>query len=241
MATDMDLAEYRGATAALVQDAQADLMQLWLSLQGNEPELIRDALLEYLPVIVEEYGTATAVLAAEWFESLPTAGWATLAPPVPESIVNGTLRREAGKLWTDTPDALADALAQDLTEWIQRPGRHTTQFSAQANDMGWVRVPRGAKTCSFCLTLASRSAGWLYTTEDRARYRRSDGEKYHPDCDCQVVPAHDGGDVPWDPDPFYEMYSAAAQQAGTTSDLSAVLAEMRRMFPDAVNDGVHAH
>lgn len=240
MATETDLTEFRGAAAGLVRDAQADLMQLWRSLQGNDPSLIRDAMLEYLPVIVEEYGSAAAVLAAEWFESLPTAGWATLAPPVASSIVEGTLRREAATLFTDDPAPFAQALAQDFTEWIQRPARHTLQRSAEHNRMGWVRVPRGRKTCSFCLTLAGRSAGWLYTTEHRAKYRRSDGEKYHPDCDCQVVPAHDGDDLPWNPDPFYEMYRAAAGQAGTTSDLNAILAQMRRMFPDAVTDGVTA-
>lgn len=238
MATAAELEQYRTAVQTLVTEAKRDLLQLWMSLQGNPPETVRDVLLEYLPVLTEQYGTAAAALAAEWFESLPTGGWATLAPPVPAPVVEGALRREAGKLWTPSPDAAIAALQQDLTEWVQRPGRHTVQKSAITLDMGWVRVPQGAKTCAFCLMLASRSVGWLYRSKETALHRKRDGEKFHPDCDCQIVPARGEDDIPWDPDPAFRVYRAATDLAGTTSDTAEILATIRRIAPDAVTDGV---
>lgn len=238
MATAQDLDEYREGIERLTKDAQRDLLQLYRSLVGQDPQTIRDALIRYVPVLTEQYGSAAGALAAEWFESLPTMGWASTAPPVAASIMEGQLRYRAGKLWTGDEASAIAAISKDLSEWVQRPGRHTIQVSAQNNRTGWVRVPRGQKTCAFCLVLASRSAEWIYNSKESAKYRRRDGEKYHPVCDCQIVPANGTSDIPWDPDPFYAVYEAAVVSAGTT-DTDAVLAEIRRLFPDTVTDGVH--
>lgn len=238
MATAQDLEEYRTKIGRLTRDAQRDLMQIYQGLLGQGPQAIRDALLQYLPVLAEQYGSAAAALAAEWFESLPTMGWATTAPPVPASIVEGQFRYRAGGLWLEDDAATVRAISQDLSEWVMRPGRHTVQFSAQNNQKGWVRVPRGPRTCAFCLMLASRSAEWIYNTKKAALTRRRDGERYHGDCNCQVVPAGGTDDIPWDPEPYYAVYEAAVVSAGST-DTADVLAEIRRKFPDIVTDGVH--
>ena len=249
MASLGDLQEYRAAAASVVDAARMDLMDLYRSLQGNDPAVIRDALLEYVPVLTEQYGDVAAALAAEWFESLPTMGWATLQPPVPRAITEGQLRYRAGGLWRPdgTPSGLSEAaavigtIAGDLDEWVQRPARGTVRESAEANGFGWVRVPRGDKTCAFCLMLASRSGLWLYRTRETAQ-RRGRGQtedKYHDHCDCQIVPAGSTDDVPWDPEPFFRVYEAAVDVVGNRSDTASILAQIRRVAPDAVTDGVH--
>lgn len=255
MATPAELDAYQSDMDELVGMARRDLMDLYRGVQGNDPQIIRDALLEFLPVLAERYGQVASALAAEWFEGLPSLGWATLAPPVSRSVVEKAFRYRAGGLWGDDPDSVIDALAGNMHLWVRGPARDTIRNSAHLNGRRWVRVPRGEKTCAFCLMLASRSAewmmsggppnsgmNWLYTSrwEAQHRGRGQTQDKYHDWCDCAIVPVNGPSEVPWDPEPFYAVYNAAAEAVGDRADTSAILAQIRRDFPDAVNDGVHA-
>ena len=118
---------------------------------------------------------------------------------------NGIMHNRAGKsideLWpTFTDEEQAFGYVQNL---IQTVGRLTMQ-RAVANDPTkprWARVPRGAKTCAFCLMLASR--GFAYLSEDAAGRQM----QYHADCDCDIVPSWGSAKLKdYDPDKYYEMY-----------------------------------
>jgi len=70
----------------------------------------------------------------------------------------------------------------------------------------YARVPAGSENCAFCEFLASR--GFVYRSGESAGVSR----KYHPHCDCQIVPAW-GKKTPkiagYDPDALYAQYEAA--------------------------------
>lgn len=62
----------------------------------------------------------------------------------------------------------------------------------------YARVPTGAETCRFCITLASR--GYVYHSKDTASHA-------HANCDCVVVPSFKGTTVEgYDPDYYRDVY-----------------------------------
>ena len=66
--------------------------------------------------------------------------------------------------------------------------------------IGWARVLTGAESCGYCAMLASRGpvykskAAALYVTTRSKRYKAGEMNKYHDDCDCEVVMVRRGVD-----------------------------------------------
>lgn len=243
MVARSDLEEFRQANAALSTLVRAELADLFDTLDLSRPEAARDALLEIVPALTEEYGQSAAGLAAEWYEeqraaSGATGGFrATMAPSVPASAVQSQIRYQAGQLWTPTPEAALSTLLTSVDKFVKQPGRDTIARNANREGVRWARVPSGSKTCAFCLTLASRDA--VYASR---RAAGGDGNKYHGLCDCQPVRIGAGDDYPegYLPEDYYEKYMAARDEA-TSADLNDIAAAMRRLHPDLVTDGVHTH
>lgn len=220
--------------AKLSGSAKAQLRAFFDSLDLSKPDLARDALLEFLPALASQYGDAAAAVAAEWFEDTVGAR-ATLVVADTAAAAAGNVRYAAGKLWTPSPSDAFGLLATSLDKLVKQPSRDTVKASAVSNGMRYARVPRGAKTCAFCLMLASRDAVYL-TRKSAGDLGSGLGDSYHGDCDCAVLPVKRGGPLPdgYDPDSYYEIYRAAATAAGTTSDPRAITAQIRAMYPDLV-------
>lgn len=243
MVAQSDLEEFRGATASLSELVLAEVQDLFDSLDLSRPEDARDALLEVIPALTEEYGLAAAGLAAEWYEEMRVesgakgAFRATVAPSVEVAAVQSQIRYHAGHLWTPTPRDALGALLTSVDKFVKQPARDTVRVNARREGVRYARVPRGSKTCAFCLTLASRDA--VYTSKKSAG---GDGNDYHGDCNCVVTRIGANEDYPADylPDNYYEMYEAARGEAESNS-LNDITAAMRRLHPDAVRDGVHTH
>lgn len=152
---------------------------------------------------------------------------------------NGVVHNNAGRTIDDLWPTFADEerALEYVQNLVQTVGRMTMQ-RAVANDPTkprWARVPRGAKTCAFCLMLASR--GFSYLSEDTAGRQM----QYHADCDCDIVPSWGSSKLKgYDPDKYREMYQAAKAAAGDDGDWRDTLAQLRRIYHDEVNDGVTA-
>lgn len=237
---------YRLASAELSSRVTAELAAYFAALDLSRPEATRNALLEFLPMLVAQYGQVAEVLAMDWYEEQRAGSGATgrfrvAAPPAPISAsrVEEKVRYVAGHLWTPEPAAMLSALTVATDKYVKQHGRKAIMWNADREGATWARVPSGPKTCSWCLVLASRDA--VYVSEKSAE-TRADGEAYHGFCDCQAVPLRRGDDYPpgYLPDDFYDMYSVARDAAGS-GDMRDISAAMRREFPDAVNDGVHTH
>lgn len=235
MPTRAEVDLLRRAQSELSRRVRRELALLAGSMTGR-PEAIRDLLVEAVPLLVAEYGDVAATVAAEWFEDVYGAR-ATMATPIGREFVEQGVRFTAGHLFQENPAATLAALDVKLDSWIKQPGRDTVRLSAGRHGYGWARVPTGAKTCSFCLVMASRGA--VYSSRSGAG---GDGHDFHGDCDCQTIAVRDDTDYPdgYDPDELYDLYSASRDAAGS-GDIKDIAAAMRREFPDRVTDAVHTH
>lgn len=114
-------------------------------------------------------------------------------------------------------------------EAVLTGGRLTLQQWAAKDSraIGWRRVSDG-HPCAFCAMLVGR--GPVYTSEQTALRRQSDGEKFHPHCGCTVEVVY--GD--WKPSDkesrWIDDYYAAAESLpeGTARTSDRILPIMRR-------------
>lgn len=235
MPTRAEVDLLRKAQSELTRRVRSELAMLASSLTGN-PQAIRDTLVQIVPTLVAEYGDVAAAVSAEWFEEVYGAR-SVMARPINRGYVEQGVKYTAGHLFQENPAATFAALDVKLDKWIKQAGRDTVRLSAGRNGYAWARVPSGAKTCTWCLILASR--GPIYSNQ---RMAGGDGHDFHGDCDCQTVAIRDGEDMPegYDPNELYDVYSTARDAAGS-DDIKDIAAAMRREFPDRVTDAVHTH
>ncbi|MCZ9884142.1 VG15 protein [Arthrobacter sp. B2a2-09] len=241
-----EIDRYRIATSELSKRVTAELAAYFAALDLSRPEAVRDALLEFLPHLIAEYGQVAEVLAMDWYDELRGASGAvgrftsTAAPAsVTAERVQQKIRFLAEQLWTPDPASILGSLKLATDKYVKQHGRDTLSWNADREGAFWARVPSGEKTCSWCLILASRDAVYL---SKKSASTRADGSAYHGKCDCQPVPLRPGDDYPpgYLPDNYYDMYQIARDAAGS-GDMKEIAAALRREFPDFVNDGVHTH
>lgn len=242
MTTRDDVDRLSRALRRAVELARRDLEAAFTSLPLSNPEAARDALLEIVPALTRKYGDIAATAAAEWYEEMRAREiggqfTATLADNADEALVQSTVRRQAGHLWKPDQSKTLEVLAGSLQRYITNSGRATVARNAEQDPARprYARVPRGAKTCAFCMAMASR--GFFYHSQEAAG---GHWNHFHDDCDCQIVMVWDKDAhhiAGYNPDAMYDKYLQARESSGS-GDLRVILAELRRMFPDAVTDGV---
>lgn len=196
MAASATLA-YQGAQNDLVTLALADLSDFWRTLDRSDAVGTRDALLAFLPDIVQTYGEMGAELAAVFYEELRDASPKVTRPyaavlsddVVPLEKIAASTRWALGSLWTSADDAAFQREAAAFTNLsgvtkrhILTPARDTVRLnvSQDPDAVGWRRLAQGAETCKFCRMLVDR--GNVYSA-DTARFAA------HDDCDCTAEPA----------------------------------------------------
>ena len=255
------LSRYRATMASFSTLVQSELTGFFGALDLSKPEAVRNALIEFTPLLVEQYGPVGATLAADWYDEQRAESGAPgrfLALPadleLPLDGIESQTRYLAGHLWTPEPEAMLGGLLVQLDKWVRQPARDTIRHNSTLEGVGWARVPRGRKTCSFCLVLASRDA--TYFSGASAGDKRYGGTEYHGDCHCEAVRMGPGEDYPKDylPAEYESMYGIAVDEAATDPEVQAfmdtldpkdrnrelkgVTFAMRRNFPGDVNDGV---
>lgn len=242
-----DIERFRVANSELSGLVKAEVESFFMSLDLNKPDVARDALLEFLPVLTDQYGALAATMAADWYEELRAGSGAagtfraTTAASVPAKAVEEQVRFLAGNLWTPNPLSMLGGLLVAADKYVKQPGRDTMVSNARREGAKFARVPSGAKTCSWCLMLASRDA--VYSSKKSAGDRGSGhGDGFHGDCDCLVTPIRKPSDYPpgYLPDDYYAKYQAARKEA-QSGDIKDIAAAFRRLHPDIVTDGVHTH
>ena len=179
----------RRAQAGIRSLVERDLNSFWGSLNLNRPEAARDALLEFMPVLVQSYGESAAAMAADWYDETRAAervaGRYRAAMVVPDETVaiEETTRRAAGALWTDAPNEALAGIVAKAGKYALAGSRQTIAHSTSRDPRtsGWQRVT-GAGACDFCTMLAGR--GGVYK-ESTAMFAS------HGDCNCAAVPSWD--------------------------------------------------
>ena len=234
MATMAQVNAARLAQKRLSDRAKSAVRALWSDVQGSDPAVVRNAFLDAMPQIVDTYGTASAEVAAEYFESL-TGIPADPSDSLDRDQIESAVRYQAGKLWTTDKAAFITGLMGDADKFVKAFGRDTIYSNGDRRGVRYARIPSGSKTCAFCMVLASRDAVYL-----SRKSAGGDGNSYHGDCDCTVTPVRDAGDLPegYDTEELYAVYLDARSEAGS-GDLKDIVATARRQNPDMFTDGVH--
>jgi hypothetical protein len=219
-----------GAQAEVSRMVIRDLEALAERLPAD-PAAARDLLLEVMPVLVARYGDLAAAVAAEWFEDayeLP----ASTAEMIDAAEVESVTRYAAGHLFRGDVGALLGVLAVSLDRLVKYQARKSLAESAWAHGMAFIRVPRGARTCSFCLGHAARGPIYRGSAEEA-------GRAFHGHCDCSVVPYREGDDTPrgFDLEELQALHAEAVRVAGS-DDPAKVAGALRRLRPDLVTDAV---
>ncbi|MBA1834157.1 hypothetical protein [Corynebacterium wankanglinii] len=210
---------HRRQLDALVRDAT----QALLAYVRANPGMTSDDLQFIYEALVDQFGTGAAESALQTLEDSRTAaGVRHLPAPVraglpPPAQVAGTFGWAQSQ--AENVEELARVLAGPLGRLVRQPARQTVFSSTQAAGTRWARIP-GGKACWFCLMLASRGA--VYHSKESAsltskrsatapevkfrnkaakgghRYKlgQAEGDKFHDNCDCQVVEVHDDAELP---------------------------------------------
>lgn len=234
MVTRHDVNRLSHATTKITAAADRVLSKFFSAVDLGDPVMVRDALLEVLPALTQEYGDMAATVAAEWYEETRAKEIggryaARLAPTADPGAVQGSVRWAAGELFTADPEGTLKLIEGSLQRYILQAARDTVSVNVVA-DLARPRfavVPTGATPCPWCVIMASR--GWAYSTEANAQKHSS----FHDACKCQVVPSW-SSEPPriqgYDPDGYYRLY-AEAREADDVS-LGQTAQRMRTMFPD---------
>lgn len=186
---------YQGAQNDLVTLALADLTDFWRTLDKSDAVAVREALLVFLPDIVQMYGEIGSALAADFYEELRDASpdvrrtyRARMSDDiVPVEAIAASTRWALGSLWTAEDDAaFREAAALTNLSGITKrhiltPARDTIRLNVAQDpeSVGWRRLAQGTETCKFCRMLVDR--GNVYSA-DTARFAA------HDDCDCTAEP-----------------------------------------------------
>lgn len=198
----------RTAQAGIVSLATTDLEEFFASLDLDKPEVARNALIAFLPMLILRYGMAGATLAADWYDEMRSdegvKGRYRAAPAEPVNVevrTEATVRRAMGPAFALTTAAtvgllyagqpagtrasglVLPALTDPMTKMVLEPARETTILSALADPQaaGWQRITR-AGSCKFCRMLASKGDVYRRRTADFAA---------HGNCNCAAAPSWD--------------------------------------------------
>lgn len=144
-------------------------------------------------------------------------------------------------LWPELKTA--DDMEQFIGDFMTMGARLATQTMLERDptEPRWARIPRGTKTCAFCMMLASR--GYVYRSEESAGGL---GNYYHPHDECIVVPSWGASTyTDYDNKAYLNIYETALKEAGGPDVLKhkngyrQVLAQMRADAPTLVKEGIH--
>lgn len=176
----------------LLGDDAEDQVRWMLRRSSGSWESRRLQLLDTVPGVVVFYSEGSSALAADFYDdSRVGAPGSYSATPV---ILDRTVKIRRGVAWASEPlsiddDELASArFAQLMRTEMARPYRDTiiTNRKQDPACVGWKRITRGSKSCSFCRMLADRGAVYRKGTATFAS---------HDDCMCTAAPVFEGGDV----------------------------------------------
>lgn len=180
------------AQLTLLADDSEDTVRWMLRRSSGAWESRRLQMLDTVPDVLAFYSEGSAALATDFYDDarVGTEGRFSATPV----ILDRTVKIRRGVAWASEPlsiddDELAAArFAQLMRSEMARPYRDTiiTNRKQDPQAVGWKRITRGAKSCSFCRMLADRGAVYRKDTATFAS---------HDDCMCTAAPVFKGGEI----------------------------------------------
>lgn len=227
MATQAEASAWAAETEALTTLVVAEFASQTADLAVLDPSTAAGLIRELSAEVALEYGRASSLLAAEWYEDLrPDAGFsAVLTAPDLDKLQND-LTWAMRDLFIESDElASAFSLSAEVTDLaVANAGRDTVIENMRRDPLD-VRYSRhaSANACAFCALLATRQD--VYRTEESA------GIDAHRMCHCIAVPIWPGQQVdePSYVDEWRDTYYAARDKAAAEGDVNTktILAQMR--------------
>jgi hypothetical protein len=189
----------------------------------------REVLTASMEALVARYGDPAALMAAEFMERYtPTSMSRTFQPILSENVsyeqIQAEVRYAMGGWAKGVPEQTIRILLAALDRYTKFSARKTVIDNARRHKkLRFARVPTGAKTCEFCLLLASR--GFVYWSKETA----GEFSRFHNHCDCLVVAGYAGETeiAGYDTDDLRQRYREAQNKA-ETNDMKGILREWRQ-------------
>lgn len=211
----MELDQYVALQASIVRRVIRSILSIFLPFRGvRVDDYTWDSILQTIYPSVEEARRESAELARDWYDILreieyPGEDYDIDLAPYEYDWFEEAMRpsRKSFRL-IDTSLGEVTQAALRVAKEIENGGRRTTLYAIQRDGKRprWARVATGAETCGFCLMLVSR--GPVYTLPDRPGSESGpdaldlldeEGDRalaelmtrWHPGCDCKIVPVFD--------------------------------------------------
>lgn len=214
MVTALDTERMRTAQAGIVVLATRDLEEFFASLDLDKPEIARNALIAFLPMLILRYGQAGATLAANWYDDLRAEEGvkgrfrARPAEPVEVEVRSeATVRRAMGAAFAlGAASAVGNALAGTAASVAAPAGAPAAGLILPALvDPVTKMVLEPARETTILSALADpAAAGWKRITREGSckfcRMLASKGAVYkqrtvdfaaHGHCNCAAAPSWD--------------------------------------------------
>lgn len=185
-----------------INEAAGEAVKAYVAQNGFSDT---NALISYAYQVAEQYGTASASLAALMYDAVTELEGAfypaaELAPnPTYGDVakaINGTLKT------SQNPDEIGGSVSR----LVKMVGQDTLLQNGMRDGAEFAWIPSG-DTCAFCLMLASR--GWQ--TISKSALKNGHAEHIHSNCDCTYMVRHTStlGVRGYDPDKYLKAYNGA--------------------------------
>lgn len=250
MATPEQVDEFRVANAELIALVEGRLDEFWAATGAGSDVSGLNALLNFVPLLTQQFGELASTIAMDWFEELrfdaidegmiAAVGRATSYEVVRTDPVILEVSAASASYWqhrlaADGPEAAFAGIKDAATRAVRQSGRETIARNSDRDRAarGWQRMTRPG-ACRFCRALANR--GGVYT-QASVRFAA-----HGPKCNCVAAPT-------WDPkareaEPF--VYVASQNTAGMTDEQRQIQRDrvrgwLERKFPGESDhaDGEH--
>lgn len=173
-------------------DAKAKVARVLKELDWNDVSACRDAVVDVVNAVLDNYGLAAGQAAADFFDvsreiAVGEKLGATVTADRDPAATEGAIRAFVDKVNGGDYDAFERLVLSRIDYEIKRAAGTTMMENAARDPLKprFARVPSGGETCKFCLMLAGR--GFVYHSKKTA------GEfgHYHDNCDCRIVASWD--------------------------------------------------
>jgi hypothetical protein len=240
MATPGQVDEFRTANAELIAQVEDRLDEFWATASSGNPVAALNALLNFVPLLTQQFGEIAAEVAMGWFEELrfdaidqgliAAVGRATSFEVVrtdPQILEISAAARSywQHRLATDGTDVVVASIKDSATRAVRQSGREAITRNADRDPAarGWQRMTRSG-ACRFCRALAAR--GGVYTRHS-VRFAA-----HGPKCNCVAAPTWDRGA----PEVETFAYTVSQTTAGLTDEQRRIKQErvaawLERKFP----------
>lgn len=176
--------QLRSDVATLTDAAATELSSVWRGVETAAA--VEAALRDVLPALVAEYGSATALVAADWYDDLrASAGVRGRFRAIPAAVAETGTQALVGWALAEVKDPTNVSAFRSLIEGgTQRRIANFSRLTVTGSSIedpqarGWQRT--GAGDCDFCALLIGRGAVYTEASADFPS---------HDHCQCGSEPA----------------------------------------------------